>query len=121
MNKLLIKISSIALGFSLWYTYKQSHYDSMSLDVPIYFYNETPGTIIKSPETIQVTLAGTRKNLNMLDKEQLAIHLDASRYSKPMSYTIIDNQNLFLPATIKLIHYCPAPIPVEVLSQANQS
>jgi len=121
MKKFLIKILSITLGFSLWYICKQARYDSINLDIPIYFYNEVPHKIIKAPETIKVTLAGTRKNIRKLDKEQLAIHLDASRYLKPMSYVIIDNQNLFLPTTIKLVHYSPAPIPVEVLSQANQS
>jgi len=120
MKKLLIKILSISLGFSLWYMYNQGRYDSINLDIPVYFYNEVTHKTVRAPEIIHVTLSGTRKNLNLLEKEQLAIHLDASRYSKPMTYVTIDNQNLFLPTTIKLVHYNPAPIPVEVLSQAHQ-
>jgi hypothetical protein len=121
MKKFLIKIISLVLGFSIWYLYKQTSYEHINLDIPVYFYNnEDPHRTIRAPETVHVTLAGTRKNLGQLDKEHLAIHLDASRFFKPMCYTTLDSQNFFLPTTIKLVCYNPAPIPVEVLSQANK-
>lgn len=121
MKTSLVKILSIFFGITLWYLFRQASYDTISVEIPVCFYNLSPSMNIKAPSTINITLAGTRKELQNLDLPQLALHLDATRFSKPRTYVAIESQHLFLPTAIKLVRYSPAPVLIELLLQTNQS
>ena len=120
MKTIMLKVLAIIFGINLWYIFSQSRYDTMSIDVPVYFYDTDKILSIEAPETIQVTLAGQRSDLVSLDIEHLGTHLDASKLNEKSSKLCIETQHLFLPATIKLVHYSPAPVPVHVTLQGNQ-
>lgn len=120
MKPIALKILALIFGTSLWYIFSQSHHDTMSIDVPVCFYDADKNIQLETPETIRVTLTGKRSDLVALELEHLAVHLDASKLNAKSSRLTIEAQHLFLPATIKLVHYSPAPVPVHVTLQGNQ-
>ncbi len=120
MKTIMLKLLALIFGINLWYIFSQSRVDTMSIDIPIYFYDSDKLLNIEAPETIHVTLVGQRSDLASLDIEHLGAHLDASKLNEKSSKLSIETQHLFLPATIKLVHYSPAPVPVHVTLPGNQ-
>lgn len=121
MKKIMLKIMSIFFGVSLWYILSQQRNDSITVDVPICFYNTTPQVAINAPETIRISLYAKRSDLIALDFSQLAIHLDAKQLQKPSTNMYLESRHLFLPATIKLVDYSPAPVLIRVTSEEKQA
>lgn len=120
MKTIMLKLLAFIFGVSLWYIFSQSRHDTMSLEVPLCFYDAGQNICLQAPETIHVTLAGRRVDLCALDQKNLVAHVNASKFNEKTSKLLIESQYLFLPATIKLIHYTPAPVPVRVLVQGAQ-
>ena len=120
MKPLMLKFLALIVGTNLWYIFSQSRHDTITIDVPVAFYNTEILVTIEAPETIRVALAGQRSDLAAIDLRDLTIHLDASKLSTQSSKLPIDSQHMFLPTTIKMIHYSPAPMPVHVTLQSNQ-
>lgn len=120
MKTLMLKFFAIIFGCTIWYIFSQSRQDTISINVPLCFYNTEKIKLIESPDNIRVTLSGTRQELINMDIEHLAAHIDASKLNVKSADISIESYNLFLPTTIKLVHYNPAPIPVHVTLQDNQ-
>jgi hypothetical protein len=120
MKKITLNIGAITIGASLWYIFSQSRLDTLSLEVPLCFYGTEKISKLEAPEKIRITLSGKRSDLETLDIEHLAAHVDASRLNQKSSKLSLAAHHLFLPATIKLVHYSPAPIEVHVGLEGNQ-
>jgi len=77
------------------------------------FYNTVADQIITAPETITITLYGTRKDLfkTMFDS---AVHYDAHTFHSGTQTVPITKEHIFLPESVRLIHYKPTEITIVV-------
>lgn len=107
-NNLLIKVLSFIFGYCVWSMFSARNVSTMELEVPLCFFNKPTSLQLQAPETITVQLSGKRSTLRALDRNTLAIHIDASRLHEGANPLVLENETLFLPSTIKLIHYIPA-------------
>lgn len=111
MKKTSLKIAACIIGSGLWYIFSQSRIDTLSIDVPLCFYG-TDSTKLDAPEKVHIILSGKRSDLETIDLNHLAVHIDATKLNNKVSILTIEAHHLFLPATIKLVHYSPAPIEI---------
>ena len=109
-----LKIISLLLGYTFWYIFGNSHTANAWITAPLCFYNVSEKTIIKAPETISLKVAGKRSDLRALDPEQFAIHVNASQLNLGRNLITITDDTLFLPVSIKLVHYTPSNPTVEL-------
>jgi len=109
-----LKAIALMLGYSFWYILSHGHTATVWLDVPLSFYATPSHLSLHAPDTIAVNLAGKRTDLYNLDKNQLAVHIDAHKLSPGHNNLSITAETLFLPETIKLVHYKPSNILIKV-------
>lgn len=107
-NNAHLKIISLIIGYGFWLLLSQSHYTTMSYQVPMCVDNPSESHTYKHPETIQVSLTGKRADVRMLDVANLAVHIDGSKLPLGTSNLTISGETLFLPDWISLVHYYPA-------------
>lgn len=100
-----LKIISLLLGYTFWYIFGHSHTSTAWIMVPLYFYNIPKQTTINGPERVWLQIKGKRADLRLLDIEHLAIHINAEALSKGKHSLTFDEQSIFLPESIKLVHY----------------
>ena len=105
LNNLSLSIVSLILGYTLWQALSQPHKIATKLSVPVSFYN-TQGTTLEAPENVTVALHGTRKELYKL-AHNLAVHIDAQAVPSGESSVSLNEKNLFLPESVRLLHYVP--------------
>ncbi len=110
-----LKVISLMLGYTFWYIFGNSHTSTAWITVPLCFYNVPTAQTIRAPETISVKIAGKRSDLRSLDSAQLAIHINAEKLDPGRTVLTITNDALFLPNSIKLVHYTPSNPMVEIL------
>lgn len=108
------KIGAIFIGIFFWSLINSLHERTITVSIPLCFYNAN-NTTISAPEKIQVTLSGKRSYLKTIDFKQLAAHFDASKL-KPYERITISAKDLFLPRSIKLLHYYPTNLAISVQS-----
>lgn len=110
-----LKIISCILGYSFWCILNCSHSNTVWMDVPLCFYGADAQKKINAPEKISVALTAKRTDLHAIDRSSLAVHVDAAALHTGPNGITLDNKSLFLPDSIKLVHYTPANIVVHVL------
>ncbi len=116
-----LKIISLILGFTLWYIFSQEQTINLWLDVPISFYNISEQMTIHCPETITINIAGKRIDLRHLNRQHMATHINAQNLPQGRSNITITPDLLFLPNPVKLLHYKPSNITVELTEKNNPS
>jgi hypothetical protein len=116
-----LKILALCFGYLLWHVFSQTNLVSVTISAPLCFDATNELYAINAPETIAVTLAGTRRALASLDFDTLAIHLDANKLT-PQEHTLcIAKKNLFLPDHINLVHYEPSPLVISVIDKSENN
>ncbi|HBY05683.1 TPA: hypothetical protein DEG75_01910 [Candidatus Dependentiae bacterium] len=112
------------MGTTFWVLVNTFHDATITVEVPICFYN-TDTTTISAPEKVRITLSGRRADLKALNFTQLAAHIDASTLKKsntsipsisstPSIPTILSEKHLLLPRSIKLVNYYPTNLILSV-------
>lgn len=114
-NSTLIKIIALIVGYSLWHVLGNSHTTTIQCSVPLCFYNIPTGKTINAPEQISIQIIGKRSDIRSLDTEQLALHIDAELLHDGKNLLAITQNALFLPESMKLIHYSPSNPIVELI------
>ena len=109
-----LKIISLILGYTFWYIFGQSHTITAWISVPLSFYNVPQHTSLTAPEYISLKITGKRSDITALDLSALAIHIDAQKLHEGANLIALSSQSLFLPHTIKLVHYSPSNPMVEI-------
>lgn len=105
-----LKVCSFILGYALWSTFSSMQTITQELTVPLCCYQIPTSIDFDAPETITITLSGKKNQLATLNTQELAVHIDAHDLpigNNPISVTA---EKLFLPESIKLVHYSPAPL-----------
>lgn len=114
MSNAPLKAISCILGYSSWYLLGNLCVHTTQVTVPLTFYNTQKKWTIEAPETISISLAGRRSPIRSLETKKLAIHVDGSTLQSGTQPITIATHQLFLPDSIKLVHYIPATITVTV-------
>jgi hypothetical protein len=110
-SNISLKLFSVILGYGTWYLLGYVHTITIEKTVPLSFYGVQERTIL-APETIKLQLAGKRAYLRDLETAELAIHIDGQTLKAGKNNITISNEELFLPNSIKLVHYTPTTIAV---------
>ncbi len=105
-STLFLKATSLVIGFLLWSTINHLFTYSTWVTVPVCFYNSTD-KLIQAPESVAVELTGKRAHLRHIDKEALAVHLDASLLSPGTHKLSLSSEQLLLPSTISITTVIP--------------
>jgi len=112
-SSIFLKVSSLIFGFLLWYTVCDLFPSTTWVKVPIYFYN-AGSKVISAAETIEVELSGKRINISRLDKDQLAVHLNAQALKLGHNYVSIGREDLLMPSSITVVSSIPQKLLVQV-------
>jgi hypothetical protein len=107
-SNITLKMASFLLGLSFWILLDSYTSRTITLDVPVCFYEQQAHTHIQAPSSIEVNLRGKRNDLLSLDQHSLAVHINAQHYKVGAHKLIVDQSTLFLPSSIKLVNYSPA-------------
>lgn len=121
LNNIVLKVISSIIGITFWFIISQSHTMQLHLQIPVSFYNQRADVAIDAPETIQVTLRGLRANLQLLDLESLAVHIDAHTLLEGPNAMIVNHATLFLPEHINVVHYSPLNSVINVQSKTTEN
>jgi hypothetical protein len=113
-NNLPLKIVALASGTLFWYLFGHNLTMNMRKTVPLCFYNVPAHISITAPEEVTVELAAKRAHLYALNNNQLAVHIDAHALRQGEQIVTLTNDSLFLPPSIKLVHYEPSLIAVQL-------
>ena len=118
-SNLVLKTISCILGYAFWCMLSTCHVSKRSVEIPLVFYGCNAQQQIQAPEKIKVELSGKRTDLQSLDVDALAVHIDAVSLHEGYNAINVENKSLLLPDAIKLVHYSPINIVVHL--QENQS
>jgi hypothetical protein len=105
-----LKIMSLVIGYGLWYVLSRPIPTHVEMTIPVCFYNTPSDLSFQAPEAITVCLSGPRPLIAGLDKNALALHIDATKLSLGKNAVTITQDSLFLPNHIKLVSYVPSNI-----------
>lgn len=119
-NNLTLKLMSLFFGYTFWAMISQTLPITISLPVPLSFYNTAPDLQVNAPETIIITLRGKRAHLNHLNYDALAFHIDGTTLQEGKNYIPLKAEQLFLPESINLLHYNPSPLVINMHQQPTQ-
>lgn len=109
-----LKLVSLLLGYTFWYIFGNFHIATTWITLPLCFYNVSEHHKVKAPESVSVKVSGKRSDLRSLDIENLAIHVNASRLKEGKNILRITPETIFLPESIKVVHYTPSNPTVEL-------
>jgi len=109
-----LKAISFILGYTTWYLLGNILPQTSWHTIPLSFYNLDTTVSIKAPKTIQVLLSGKRNFIRDLDTNTLAARVDGASLKPGKQKIAISHDQLFVPNSIKLVHYTPTEISVNI-------
>ncbi len=112
-SSLVRKVGAVLIGVTLWSLVNTLHEATLTVEVPLCFFNLEDNLLLSAPEKVQVILSGSRSNLRALDLTTLAAHVDASKILR-RGGVILNAKHLLLPRSIKLVSYNPINLTVSV-------
>lgn len=112
-SPLFLKATSLVLGFLLWSTVNHLFTYSIWVTVPVCFYN-VDAKQIDAPESVNIELTGKRAHLRHINKEALAVHIDASLFTYGTHKLTLKAEHLLLPPTIAVTTVIPHHIIVTI-------
>ncbi len=113
MNNLTIKILSVIIGYCLWSFLGNLYTLTSTITVPVCFYNVPSDTEISAdPESFMIQLRGKKADLKHCT--DLALHINAESLQPGVHKIVPNEEQLFLPKTINLLHYKPLMISLSV-------
>jgi hypothetical protein len=72
------------------------------------------GQQIQAPEQLLVEVQAARADLERLQNESIALHIDAEKLEQGKQTIAVNAQQLLLPDTFKVVHYNPAQVVIDV-------
>lgn len=106
------KCTSLYFGYMLWSAISSFSGTTMSIDIPLCFYNVPQNIMLSAPESINVEIQGKKNKLVYIHKKTIAAHIDAQSFQSGPYAIKIENDNLHLPADIKVSRCSPHNIVV---------
>ncbi len=112
-SSIFLKATSLILGFLLWSTISNLFPRSIWIEVPVCFYN-TGSYKMRAPETINVELTGKRAYIKQINKDTIALHIDAQSLHSGDNLLTITQEMLLLPAAISVATVIPHKVIVHL-------
>ena len=112
LNNKIIKILSLIIGYSLWSYLGQIYQVDKWVSVPICYYNVPEDSIVTADQKCIVHLTGKREDIGYCS--DIGLHIDASKLCLGEHLIIPDEEMLFLPKNIKMVHYKPQKISITI-------
>lgn len=109
-----LKVISFILGYSSWYLLGTAHTHTIWKTIPLSFYDVPQQHTVNAPESVTILLSGKRAHLRNLNEKHLAAHINGHDLKQGTHPITLTTQELFLPDSIKLVHYTPTTILIEV-------
>ncbi len=113
LKKLFLKCCALLFGYSLWLGFTEHHKIQKTISVPLTFFNVLDDIKIEAPETVQLSLYGTRRALANAHYKA-SIHCNAAQYTQEKQILTLHNQQIFLPKNVRLLHCIPSTITLEI-------
>lgn len=112
-----LKVCSFILGYTLWSIFSGMHTITQEITVPLCCYQLPATRDFNAPETVTIMISGKKNQLTAINHQDLAVHIDARDLSLGNNPITITAERLFLPESIKLVHYSPAPIMITTMKK----
>jgi hypothetical protein len=116
-NNLILKLIALICSVIIWIVLGSNQLTTITISAPVCLYNEPENYIIECPDAIMLMLAGTHNNLRQIKQSEIALHIDCANLSNTTNAILINEQNLFLPAQIKVLDWQPSPLLVKLYSK----
>jgi len=115
LNNLIYKIIAVIFGYSFWLILAQHQNISISIDMPICFFELNENFEIQSPEKIKVTLNAKRSDFYNLNVFNESIHINLNHIKQTGEYNIqLLPEHILLHNKIKLLNYFPSSLNIKV-------
>jgi len=109
MSNLIIKILSLIIGYSVWVFISDRYTIYQTREVPLCFFNQaSEQKITATPEFFKGKVAGKKSDLALCT--HLECHIDARTLNDGQHFLIAQENNLFLPASVKLLYSSPLKV-----------
>lgn len=115
-----LKIISCIMGFFMWYCVSSSRTIIRTIKLPVYFDNIKNDIKIQAPESIQLTLSGTR-SLIRASYNTGALHFDSSELPPGKKLLHATYKNFLLPSTVKVLNCMPIEVSITSLETSSKS
>lgn len=109
-----LKALSLVFGYTFWHIFGTLSTKSIWVTVPLCFYSASTQHAIEAPDAIKIHLTGKRTNIYAIDRSTLAAHINADKLFPGKHSISITADSLFLPDTIKLVHYIPSNLHITI-------
>ena len=83
-KSLLLKLSSLILGYCVWYALSSNTTVEQTVTIPLYCYNQKDNHTIQAPENIVLTLKAPRSYMRLIDHNVLAAQEIAVSHYAPV-------------------------------------
>ncbi len=113
LNSLALKCLALIFGYGLWHCVSTHQKIEITQKVPVCFYNTLPHQLITAPENIHIKIYGARKDLFKITFDS-ALHYDAQTLHEGAQTVPITKEQIFLPESVRLVHYKPTEITIVV-------
>ncbi len=113
LNKLCLKLCALIFGYTLWSGFTEHHKIQKAVGIPLSFFNAPEKIQIDAPETVQLTLYGTRRALAAAHYEG-SVHCNGSKLTEGTHTVALHDQQIFLPKTVLLLHCVPDKITLSI-------
>lgn len=112
VSNVVLKGTSLILGYTLWSIIGETFPTSYWFKVPFCFYNVNAAQQPEGPEFVWVQLRGRRSLLSHLDAKNLGIHINAQELKSGPNNIVLSHEHLFVPPALALNDYMPHNIVV---------
>lgn len=119
LHTLVLKLAALLCGYALWHTTSKYQKITITKEIPLCFYNNSPDTLIEAPDTISVTFQGNRENIFGTTFDS-AVHIDAHSLQEGDQKQTITREQIFLPESVRLLHYVPTEFALSVRKKISE-
>jgi hypothetical protein len=113
LNNVALKCLALVFGYGLWHCVSTHQKIQITQKIPVCFYNTLSSQTITAPESITITVYGARKDLFQTTFDS-ALHYDAHTLQEGTHTVPITKEQIFLPESVRLVHYKPTEITIVV-------
>ncbi|MBY0109615.1 MAG: hypothetical protein K2X90_00720 [Candidatus Babeliaceae bacterium] len=115
-----LKIISCMMGFFMWYCVSSSRTIIRTINLPVYFDNIKSNIKIQAPESMQLTLSGTR-GLIKASYTTGALHFDSTELTLGKKLLHPTYKNFLLPSAVKVLNCMPIEVSITSFETLNES
>lgn len=115
MNNKTLKLTSLILGTVIWALLWQYQTDSRWVEVPVCFYN-VPEQMKVACDHEKITIQVRGKLADLAACDNLGLHINAAGFKPGTMRVCPEQQQLFLPKSVKLVHSKPLYLEITTAS-----